>query len=87
MLSLFAINFHAGRLGLEAQNAMVFRFLRLFRASNKTRVPEILAGEIALPPAAQAPAKVVTVESDLRKRRASVSKVKKTVRGKKLSKR
>jgi hypothetical protein len=49
MLSLFAMNFHAGRLGLEAQNAMVFRFLRLFSASNKTRVPEILAGEIALP--------------------------------------
>ena len=49
--------------------------------------PEILAREYALLPSAQAPAKIVTAESDRRKRRTSVSKVKKTVGGKKLSKR
>jgi hypothetical protein len=87
MLSLFAINFHTARLGLEAQNAMVFRFLRLVSA-NQTEVPENPAGEIAVPPPVQAPAQVVTVESDRGKRRASVSKVhKKTVRAKKPTKR
>ena len=29
MLSLFAMNFHAARLGFEAQNAIAFRLLRL----------------------------------------------------------
>ncbi len=77
MLSLLAINFHTARLGLEAQNAMVFRFLKLFSGTNETKGPEILAGEIALAPSAQAPAKVVTVKSDRRKRRTSVRKVKK----------
>ena len=88
MLSLFAINFHTARLGLEAQNAMVFRFLRLVSDTNKTEVPEIPAGEIAVRPPVQAPAQVVTVESDRGKRRASLSKVhKKTVRAKKRTKR
>jgi hypothetical protein len=88
MLSLFAINFHTARLGLEAQNAMVFRFLRLVSSTHKTEVPEIPAGEIAVPTPVQAPAQVVTVESDRAKRRASVSKVhKKTVRAKKPTKR
>jgi hypothetical protein len=88
MLSLFAINFHTARLGLEAQNAMVFKFLRLVSGTNKTEVPENPAGEIAVPPPVQAPAQVVTVESDRGKRRASLSKVhKKTVRVKKRRKR
>jgi hypothetical protein len=88
MLSLFAINFHTARLGLEAQNAMVFRFLRLVSGTHKTEGPEIAAGDIAVPTPVQAPAQVVTVESDRAKRRASVSKVhKKTVRAKKPTKR
>jgi hypothetical protein len=88
MLSLFAINFHTARLGLEAQNAMVFKFLRLVSDINKTEVPENPAGEIAVPPPVQAPAQVVAVESDRGKRRASVSKVhKKTGRAKKPTKR
>jgi hypothetical protein len=87
MLSLFAINFHTARLGFEAQNAMVFRFLRLFSDTNKTEVSKICAGEIAVPPTVQAPVQTVTFESE-GKRRASVSKVhKKTVRVKKHTKR
>jgi hypothetical protein len=83
MFPFFAINFHTARLGFEAQNAMVFRFLRLVSDTNKTEVPEIPAGDIAVPP----PVQVVTVESD-RGRRASVSKVhKKTVGAKKPKKR
>jgi hypothetical protein len=88
MLSLFAINFHTARLGFEAQNAMVFRFLRLFSDTNKTEVSKISAGEIAVPPPVQASVQTVTFESDRGKRRASVSKVhKKTVRVKKHTKR
>jgi hypothetical protein len=86
MLSLFAMNFHAARLGFEAQNAMAFRLLRLVSHSNTTEVPEILAGEIAVPSPVHAPA--TKVASDGGRRRASVSKVyKKTARAKKLSKR
>ena len=88
MLSLLAINFHIARLGFEAQNAMVFQFLRSVSDTNKTKSAEIPAGEIAVPPPVQAPAQVVTVETDRAKRRASVSKVhKKTVRAKKPTKR
>jgi hypothetical protein len=88
MLSLFAINFHTARLAFEAQNAVVFRFLRLFSDTNETEFSKISVGASAMPPPVQAPVQTVTFESDRGKRRASVSKVhKKTVRVKKHSKR
>jgi hypothetical protein len=72
MLSLFAMNFHAARLGFEAQHAMAFGLPRLVSHTNKTEGPEILSGEIAVPPPVQPAAKVA---SDRGRRRASVSKV------------
>ena len=56
MLALFAMNFHAARLGFEAQNAMAFRLLRLVSDTNKPASPEILTAEIVEPPAVRAPA-------------------------------
>jgi hypothetical protein len=86
MLSLFAINFHTARLAFEAQNAVVFRFLRLFSDTNKTEFSKISVGASAVRPAIQAPAQTA-FESDRGKRRASVSKVhKKTAHVKKPAK-
>jgi hypothetical protein len=85
MLSLFAMNFHAARLGFEAQNAMAFRLLRLVSDTNKPASPEILTAEIVEPPAVRAPATKVASAGT---RRASASKVhKKTTRAKKVTKR
>jgi hypothetical protein len=86
MLSLLAMNFHAARLGFEAQNAMAFRFLRLVSDTNK---PAPLEGEdeVARPPAIQAPAAKVASASA---RHGSARKVhKKTTKGakKKIAKR
>jgi hypothetical protein len=85
MLALFAMNFHAARLGFEAQNAMAFRLLRLVSDTNKPASPEILTAEIVEPPAVRAPATKVAPAGT---RRASASKVhKKTTRAKKVTKR
>jgi polar amino acid transport system substrate-binding protein len=85
LLALFAMNFHAARLGFEAQNAMAFRLLRLVSDTNKPASPEILTAEIVEPPAVRAPATKVAPAGT---RRASASKVhKKTTRAKKVTKR
>jgi len=85
MLSLFAMTFHAARLGFEAQNAMAFRLLRSVSNTNKPAAPEILAAEIVEPPPVQVPATEVISRG---RRRAFMSKVhKKTTRAKKATKR
>ena len=85
LLALFAMNFHAARLGFEAQNAMAFRLLRLVSDTNKPASPEILTAEIVEQPAVRAPATKVAPAGT---RRASASKVhKKTTRAKKVTKR
>jgi uncharacterized membrane protein len=43
MLSWFAIPFHAARLGMEAQNAMAFSFLRLVGSTPNAEPGEIIA--------------------------------------------
>jgi hypothetical protein len=85
MLSLFAMTFHAARLGFEAQNAMAFRLLRSVSNTNKPAAPEILAAEIVEPPPVQVPATKVISGG---RRRAFMSKVhKKTTRANKATKR
>jgi hypothetical protein len=85
MLSLFAMNFHAARLGFEAQNAMAFRFLRLVSDTIKLAGPEIQAAETAEPLPVQVPGIKVALGG---RRRASASKVhKKTTHAKKANKR
>jgi hypothetical protein len=49
----FAITFHAARLGLEAQNAAAFRFMRLVGGADAGGT---IADDIAAPPAVQAAA-------------------------------
>jgi hypothetical protein len=74
MLSLFAMNFHAARLGFEAQNAMAFRLMRLVSNTTRTAVPDIVGTEMAEPPPVQVPEPKVLLAS---RRRASASKVQK----------
>jgi hypothetical protein len=55
MLSWFAMPFHAVRLGLEAQNALAFGFLRLVGSATNTEPGKMIADKIGVPDA-QAPA-------------------------------
>jgi hypothetical protein len=85
MLSLFAMNFHAARLGFEAQNAIAFRLLRLVSDTTQLAASEIHATETTEPLPVQVPAIKVALGG---RRRASASKVhKKTTRAKKTTKR
>jgi hypothetical protein len=49
MNAWFAIPFHAARLGFEAQNAMVFRLMRMMADTNKTEAAHV-ADKITKPP-------------------------------------
>ena len=77
------MTFHAARLGLEAQNAMVFRFFRLAGRPQKIDAVETadgIASPLDDPPA--------LIKAASKRRRASVSKVhKKQVRANKRTKR
>jgi hypothetical protein len=78
MLSLFAMNFHAARLGFEAQNAIAFRLLRLAGGVSKPAANDAHFDAMSPPDAS----------SDGGKRRASVRKVhKRSAPAKKHSKR
>jgi len=79
------MTFHAARLGLEAQNAMVFYFFRLAGRPQKIDAVEA-ADRIASP--FGAPPTLIKAASNRGRRRASVSKVyKKQVRANKRTKR
>ena len=67
----FQITFQAARLGLEAQNAMALRLLRLVGDPNKP--PGMIADKVAMPPEVQASA--TKVASDDGRSRQSVHKV------------
>ena len=51
----FAITFHAARLGFEAQNAVVFRLMRLGGNASKTQavIADAIADKITKPPDVQ----------------------------------
>ena len=49
MNAWFAIPFHAARLGFEAQNAVVFRLMRMMADANKTEAAHV-ADKITEPP-------------------------------------
>ena len=70
-----AITLHAARLGLEAQNAMALRLMRLVGDANKTEARGIIADKIAAPPDVQVAA--TKVASDGGRRGGSVQKVRK----------
>ena len=53
MLSWLAMPFHAVRLGLEAQNALAFGFLRL--VGTNTEPDKMIADKIGVTPDVQAP--------------------------------
>jgi len=55
MLSWLAMPFHAVRLGLEAQNALVFGFLRLVGSATNTEPGKMIVDKIGVPDV-QAPA-------------------------------
>jgi hypothetical protein len=79
------MTFHAARLGLEAQNAMVFRFFRLAGRPQKIDAVETADG-IASP--LDDPPAMIKAASNRGRRRASVSKShKKQVRANKRTKR
>jgi hypothetical protein len=56
MLSWLAMPFHAVRLGLEAQNALAFGFLRLVGSATNTEPHKMIADKIGVTPDVQAPA-------------------------------
>jgi hypothetical protein len=59
MLSWFAIPFHAVRLGMEAQNAAAFRFLRLVGSTPNAEPGEIIADKTTVTPEVKAAAERV----------------------------
>jgi hypothetical protein len=63
------VTFHLTRLGLEAQNAAAFRFLRLVGNASRTEADEIISDPIA---PLDSPAAAIEVAP---KRRRSMSKV------------
>jgi len=74
-----AITFQAARLGLEAQNAVALRLMRLVGDASKTEVRGMITDTIAASPDVQTAATKVTPDSG--SRHESVSKVhKKRVR-------
>jgi hypothetical protein len=77
-----AITFQATRLGLEAQNAVALRLMRLVGDASKTEARSMIADKAAAPPDAQEAATKVASDSD--RRREAVTKVhKKRVRANK----
>jgi hypothetical protein len=56
MLSWFAMPFQAARLGIEAQNAFAFGFLRLVGNATNTEPGKMIADKIGVTPDVQAPA-------------------------------
>jgi hypothetical protein len=77
-----AITFQAARLGLEAQNAMALRLMRLVGDASKTEARGMIADKTTAPPDVQAAA--TTVAPDSARRHESVNKVhKKRVRANK----
>jgi hypothetical protein len=55
MLSWFGMPFHAVRLGIEAQNALAFGFLRLVGNATNTEPGKMIADKIGVTPDVQAP--------------------------------
>ena len=72
-----AITFQAARLGLEAQNAMALRLMRLVGDATKTEAHGMIADKIAAPPEQTAATKVVP---DSARRHEVLKKVHKRVR-------
>ena len=67
MLWWFAIPFHAVRLGMEAQNAAAFSFLRLVGSTPNAEPGEMITGKTTVAPAVQvAAAKVVPSSARIR---------------------
>jgi len=74
-----AITFQAARLGLEAQNAVALRLMRLVGDASKTEARGMLADKTTAPPDVQAAA--TKVAPDSARRHETVNKVhKKRVR-------
>jgi hypothetical protein len=85
MNAWFAIPFHAARLGFEAQNAMVFRLMRMMADADKTEAAHV-ADKITEPPDVVVAA--THVAPDRGRGQKSVDKVhKKRVRAKNKGKR
>jgi hypothetical protein len=63
MLSWFAIPFHAVRLGMEAQNAAAFSFLRLVGSTPNAERGEMIADKTTVTPEVQAAAERVAPSS------------------------
>jgi hypothetical protein len=81
------MTFHATRLGLEAQNAMVFRFFRLAAGRPQKKFDAVETADGIASPLDDPPA-LIKAASNRGRRRASVSKVhKKQVRANKRTKR
>lgn len=92
MLSWLAINYNVARLGIEAQNVMAFRLLRMVGNAGKLAPdetgPDLVTALPDEPLASEEPIAPLKTASREVKRRASASKVhKKTVGVKKRTKR